>query len=78
MPREIKLPAATDTHVVYGVFDLAAQSVRSCPGKHGAIFADVPGGPDDFSKLGSDIATAVIGRGLGKLTKAKGRVAKRR
>jgi carbonic anhydrase len=58
--REIKAPRAGDTRVVYSVFDLVNQRVRSQPEKESAVFADVPGGPDDFSSLGTKIATAVM------------------
>ena len=47
-------PSASDTRVVYSVFDLVDQRVRSHPAKDAPIFADVPGGPDDFSELGTE------------------------
>ena len=60
--REIRIPAASDTRVVYSVFDLVDQCVRSSPTIDAPMFAEVPGGPDDFSELGTEIATAVLGR----------------
>jgi carbonic anhydrase len=60
--REIKHPLASDKRVVYSVFDLVDQRVRSHPANDASMFADVPGGPDDFSELGARIATAVLGR----------------
>ena len=62
--REIKIPAESDTRVVYSVFDLVDQRVRSHPAKDASIFAEVPGGPEDFGELGTEIATAVLGRRL--------------
>jgi carbonic anhydrase len=70
--REIRMPPVADTRVVYSVFDLAAQCVRSFPEKNAPMFADVPGGSDDFGKLGTKIATAVLGRRLAKSKKTKG------
>jgi carbonic anhydrase len=60
--REIAIPASSDTRVVYSVFDLVDQRVRSHPAKDAPIFADVPGGPEDFDELGTKIATAVLDR----------------
>jgi len=74
--REIKIPAASDIRVVYSVFDLADQCVRSLPTKNASIFAEVPSGPDDFSALGIKIAKSVTERRLAK-AKARNRHAKR-
>ena len=62
--REIKVPATSDTRVVYSVFDLVDQRVRAHPAKDASMFAEVPGGPEDFSELGTEIATAALGRRL--------------
>ncbi len=74
--REIRKPAAVDTRVVYSVFDLAAQCVRSFPAKNASVFADVPGGPDDFSELGTKIAAAVLAARSTNPKKSKGRVSR--
>lgn len=60
--REIAIPSASETRVVYSVFDLVDQRVRSHPAKDAPIFADVPGGPEDFDELGTAIATSVLER----------------
>jgi carbonic anhydrase len=62
--REIRKPSASDTRVVYSVFDLVDQRVRSQPAKDAPVFADVPDGPEDFSELGRKIATIVLGKRL--------------
>ena len=59
--REIAIPAKSDTRVVYSVFDLVDQRVRSHPAKDAPIFAEVPEGPEGFDELGTQsIATAVL------------------
>jgi carbonic anhydrase len=58
--REIKQPSASETRVVYSVFDLVDQRVRSRPAKDASPFADVPDGPEAFSDLGTEIATGVL------------------
>jgi hypothetical protein len=60
--RELKLPLGSDTRVVYGVFDRAGQCVRSHPTKELPIFAEVPTGPDDFSKIAIQIARSALAR----------------
>jgi carbonic anhydrase len=60
--REIRIPAATDTRVVYSVFDLVDQRVRANPTKDSPVFAEVPDGPEAFNDLGTQIATAVLSR----------------
>jgi len=59
--RELSIPPASDTHVVYGVFDLVAQHVRSQPERDAPIFAGVLRGPEDFNELGMEIAKTVLG-----------------
>jgi len=60
--RELLIPPASDTRVVYGVFDLVAQHVRSRPERDAPIFAGVLQGPDDFNELGMEIAKTVLGK----------------
>jgi len=60
--RELTIPPATDTRVVYGVFDLVAQHVRARPEEDAPIFAGVPQGPEDFNELGMEIAKTVLGK----------------
>jgi carbonic anhydrase len=76
--REIKQPSTSETRVVYSVFDLVDQSVRSRPAKDASPFADVPDGPEAFSDLGTEIATGVLRGRLSrpddpKLTQESGR-----
>jgi hypothetical protein len=68
--RELDLPAASECRVVYAVYDLVAQRVRARPSnpmadgpEDGRIFAEVPRGPEDFNRLGIDLATVVLGPG---------------
>jgi carbonic anhydrase len=75
--REIKRPFASETRVVYSVFDLADQRVRSHPAKDASMFTDVPGGPEDFGELGDKIANAVLSRLLSKPKKRKGPAGRR-
>ena len=61
--REIKTPSGDgDTRVVYSVFDLVDQRVRSSPGEDGPVFANVPTGPDEFNELGTVLATRILAR----------------
>jgi carbonic anhydrase len=62
--RELMIPPASDTRVVYGVFDLVAQHVQAQPERDAPIFAGVPQGPEDFNKLGIQIAKTVLARRL--------------
>jgi carbonic anhydrase len=70
--REIRIPSASDTRVVYSVFDLVAQRVQAHPAKDASIFAPVPSGPDDFNDLGTEIATAVLTRRVSHAGKGNG------
>ncbi len=59
--REIKTRSgAGDTRVVYSVFDLIDQRVRSRPGEAGPVFASVPSGPDEFNELGNILAANLL------------------
>jgi carbonic anhydrase len=58
--RELKLPPVKDIRVVYGVFDLVAQHIRSHPKKSDAIFANAPGGPEDFNRVALEIAKTLL------------------
>jgi len=60
--RELAIPPASATRVVYGVFDLVAQHVRAHPHKDLPIFAEVPKGPEDFKQLGIEIAKSFLGK----------------
>jgi carbonic anhydrase len=62
--REIRIPTASETRVVYSVFDLVDQRARSLPTNDASIFALVPSGPEEFNELGTKIATAVLKRWL--------------
>jgi carbonic anhydrase len=59
--RELKIPPANDTRVVYGVFDLVAQHLRSHPRQESPIFADTPGGPEDLNEIAIAIAESILG-----------------
>jgi carbonic anhydrase len=58
--RELAIPPASSTHVVYGVFDLVGQHVRAHPSQDRPIFAEAPQGPDDFKNLGIGLAKAFL------------------
>ena len=58
----LRFPPQPGPRVVYSVFDLVDQRVRSHPAKDAPIFAEVPEGPDGFDELGTSIATVVLGR----------------
>lgn len=67
--RAVPSCSTTGPRVVYGVFDLVDQQVRAKPGRahahvhgHAPLFGDVPQGPDDFVKLGEEIANDVLSR----------------
>jgi carbonic anhydrase len=69
--REVDRLDVESVRVVYGVFDLVEQRVRARPaGSAGdgpgpiPVFADVPGGPDDFGAISAEIAAAVAARRL--------------
>jgi carbonic anhydrase len=69
--RELKPSRAGSPAVVYGVFDLVAQVVRSRPsvpsaepGQDVPIFSPVPRTPDDFADLGVLLAEAAAERWL--------------
>ncbi len=69
--REVERLVRDAPRVVYGVFDLVRQRVCARPAGPQAegpgpipVFADVPGGPDDFGALGIEIARAVVARRL--------------
>jgi carbonic anhydrase len=69
--REVERLAAPSPRVVYGVFDLVQQRVRARPAGAQAdgtgaifVFADVPGGPEDFGAISVEIARAVAARRL--------------
>jgi carbonic anhydrase len=59
--RELKIPPANDTRVVYGVFDLVAQHLRSHPRQELPIFADTPAGAEDLSQVAAAIAASILG-----------------
>jgi carbonic anhydrase len=59
--RELKTPPVNNTRVVYGVFDLVAQHVRSHPRRETPIFADSPSGADELSQLAIAIAQSILG-----------------
>jgi carbonic anhydrase len=59
--RELKIPPANDTRVVYGVFDLVAQHLRSHPRQELPIFADTPAGAEDLSQVAAAIAESILG-----------------
>jgi carbonic anhydrase len=70
--RELKIPPANDTRVVYGVFDLVAQHLRSHPRQESPIFADTPSGPDDLQKVALAIAESILGdRPVGRNKKVR-------
>ena len=58
--RELKIPPANDTRVVYGVFDLVAQHLRSHPRQELPIFADTPAGAEDLSQVAAAIAASIL------------------
>jgi carbonic anhydrase len=67
--REVDRLGGNDVRVVYSVFDLVRQRVRAWPaGASEAgpgpipVFADVPGGPDEFGAIGTEVARAVAAR----------------
>jgi len=72
--RELKVSSAGEIRVVYGVFDLVAQRVRSQPRKDLPIFAGVPRGPDEFNEIGNQIARAILGQ---RISRPKARRARR-
>jgi hypothetical protein len=57
----LKIPPANDTRVVYGVFDLVAQHLRSHPRQESPIFADTPSGPEDLNEIAIAIAESILG-----------------
>jgi carbonic anhydrase len=59
--RELKIPPANDTRVVYGVFDLVVQHLRSHPRQESPIFADPPTGPEDLNEIAIAIAESILG-----------------
>jgi carbonic anhydrase len=59
--RELKIPPANDTRVVYGVFDLVAQHLRSHPRQESPIFADTPTGAEGLSQVADAIAASILG-----------------
>jgi carbonic anhydrase len=59
--RELKIPPANDTRVVYGVFDLVIQHLRSHPRQESPIFADTPTGAEDLSQVADAIAASILG-----------------
>jgi carbonic anhydrase len=69
--REIKQPSAADIRVVYSVFDLVNHRVRADPRKDAPVFAEVPGGAEDFSQLGTKIAKSVLATRLSHSNKRK-------
>ena len=67
--REVDRLGGNTVRVVYGVFDLVEHRVRAHPADasgDGAgpvpVFADVPGGPDEFGEIGTEIARAIASR----------------
>jgi carbonic anhydrase len=69
--REIDRLGGNAVRVVYGVFDLIQHRVRARPVTASGdgpgpvpIFADVPGGPDEFGDIALEIARAVASRRL--------------
>jgi carbonic anhydrase len=58
--RELKTSAAVSTRVVFGVFDLVAQRVRSTPLHDTPVFSDVPRSPTEFERLGIQIAGSIL------------------
>jgi carbonic anhydrase len=69
--REVDRLSGNAVRVVYGLFDLVEQRVRARPAEADAdepgsnpVFGDVPGGPDDFVVVASEIARAVVARKL--------------
>ena len=62
--RELKVSSDGRTRVVYGVFDLVDQQVRSQPAKDIPVFADVPSGPDELNQLGDRLARAILRKRL--------------
>jgi carbonic anhydrase len=69
--REVDRLSGNAVRVVYGMFDLVEQRVRSRPvgaavDESGSIpvFGDVPDGPDDFAEFATEIARAVAARKL--------------
>jgi carbonic anhydrase len=70
--RELKIPPANDTRVVYGVFDLVVQHLRSHPRQESPIFADTPSGPEDLNEIAIAIAKSILGeRPVGRGTKVR-------
>jgi carbonic anhydrase len=62
--RELKVSSDGQTRVVYSVFDLVDQQVRSQPEKDLPIFADVPRGPDELSQNAERLARAILRKRL--------------
>ena len=69
--REIDRLGGSAVRVVYGVFDLIQHRVRARPVTSSGdgpgripIFSDVPGGPDEFGAIGTEIARAVAAHRL--------------
>jgi carbonic anhydrase len=60
--RELTIPPASATRVVYGVFDLVSQHVRAHPAEGSPIFAEVPRGPEDFMQLSTGVAKSFLER----------------
>jgi carbonic anhydrase len=69
--REVDRLDVEAVRVVYGVFDLVQQRVRARPAAAEGeepgpipVFAEVPGGPDQFGAISAEIAGAVAARRL--------------
>jgi carbonic anhydrase len=60
--RELLIPPAPTTSVVYGVFDLVAQLVRAHPSEGMPIFAQAPQSPEDFKTLSIELARTYLGK----------------
>jgi carbonic anhydrase len=74
--REVERLGGDGVRVVSGVFDLVQQRVRARPAgasedgpEPTPVFAEVPGGPEDFAVIGTEIARAIAAR---QLVKAEG------